>query len=68
MILLVGVKCDGDAFDHKRYGNAEVARILEDLAARVREGGNYFGLRDINGNPCGSAEFRRLDTLDEHDL
>jgi len=43
--------------------DAETARILEELAARVRAGGmpaagEIVRLRDFNGNDCGNA--RRL--------
>ena len=37
----------------------ELARILETLAARIRNNGpeSYVVLRDINGNKVGEAQF-----------
>lgn len=72
MILLVGIEIKGAALrDDPESGSIsseEVARILRDLADRVEDGGNYFSLRDYNGNTVGSAEYRMQDELSNHDL
>ena len=43
---------DNAAFDE--YGDAEVRRILEDIADRVQRGYGYGAIMDINGNHIGT--------------
>lgn len=44
-------------------GPSEVARILREAAARVRDGEHIFALRDYNGNTVGKFEFREQPSL-----
>lgn len=60
MKFQIEINCDNAAFSPECRGEgSEVARILRDLADRIdREGltrGDYFTLRDINGNSIGKA-------------
>jgi hypothetical protein len=55
MLFVVGVRCDKEPLTH---GGEELARILRDLADRVEDGGNYFRLKEVNGEYVGAAEFR----------
>jgi len=62
----VQIKTTNDAFEDDFYnGNAEVARILREIADSVERGdAGSFGdasltLRDINGNTVGTAGFGR---------
>ena len=43
---------DNAAFDE--YGDAEVRRILEEIADKVERGYGYDAIMDINGNHIGS--------------
>ena len=43
---------DNAAFDE--YGDAEVRRILEEIADKVERGYGYGAILDINGNHIGS--------------
>lgn len=53
----VEIDCEGDAF--KGYGalEAELGRILHDIAAHVATGYNGVRAQDINGNCVGFARF-----------
>jgi hypothetical protein len=44
-------------------GPSEVARILHEAAAKVRDGEHIFALRDYNGNTVGKFEFREQPSL-----
>lgn len=55
MDFQININCDNDAF---RYTpEAEVARILRDVAQRVEQGETVMPLRDHNGNTVGMAGF-----------
>jgi hypothetical protein len=58
MKLVIEIALDNDVFQGD-YGDAgaEVARILEAYAERLHCGGEFThtALRDLNGNPVGSA-------------
>ena len=43
---------DNAAFDE--YGDAEVRRILEEIADKVEQGYDYGSILDINGNIIGT--------------
>lgn len=66
MKFLVQIDCDNAAFDDR---NAEVARILHELANKVKCGDvdNHIGrtqyrtLHDINGNSVGGATYQKGD-------
>jgi|LakMenEpi03Aug12_release.lakeMendotaPanAssembly.Ray.scaffolds.fasta_scaffold4357675_1 hypothetical protein len=58
MLFVAEIECDNEAFESSRP--IEVARILRDLADRIANSSPdtlNFGLRDINGNQVGAAEF-----------
>lgn len=46
------IRTDNDAFDDDR--NAEISRLLDEAAQRVRRGDVSGMLRDANGNTVGS--------------
>ena len=48
-------RCDNDAF--AVMPEAEVARILRDLADQIEQGFVFVYLRDANGNTVGTATF-----------
>lgn len=49
------IDCDNDAF--AVTPEAEVARILRDLADQIEQGYVFVYLRDANGNTVGTATF-----------
>ncbi len=58
MLFVAEIECDNEAFESNRA--VEVARILHDLADKIALSPAdtlNFGLRDINGNQVGAAEF-----------
>jgi hypothetical protein len=58
MLFVAEIECDNAAFESNRPG--EVARILRELADKIADSSENtlnFGLRDINGNQVGAAEF-----------
>ncbi len=54
-MLTIEIYESGAAFDDAP--NAEIARILRDLAARFESGNPPEVLRDLNGNKCGAVAF-----------
>lgn len=56
MEFVLKIECDNSAFD---YGERpyEVARILRELAGKVKNGYNMVYLTDINGNAVGAANY-----------
>ena len=57
MLFVLEIECDNDAFENRQ---AEVARILIAAADKIvssPEDTLNFGLRDVNGNMVGAAEF-----------
>lgn len=44
-------------------GPSEAARILQEAAAKAREGEHSFALHDLNGNAVGKYEYRELPSL-----
>lgn len=61
MQMMLEIDCGNAAFDDDDCG-AELARIMESIAGRLRdisnlEGGFSFSLHDRNGNRVGSAWF-----------
>jgi hypothetical protein len=58
MLFVAEIECDNAAFEDNRA--AEVARILRELADKIALSSPdalNFGLRDVNGNQVGAAEF-----------
>ena len=49
--MKINFSTDNAAFDE--YGDAEVRRILEDIANKVERGYGYGAIIDINGNHIG---------------
>ena len=49
--MKINFSTDNASFDE--YGDAEVRRILEDIADRVERGYGYGPVIDINGNHIG---------------
>lgn len=66
MIFVLAIECDNAAFDGGNNLTEETARILRHLATRIENGGNYFPIRDENGNPVGGAEFRQRGGIKRH--
>ena len=57
MLFVLEIECDNAAFENR---NAEVSRILNELVYKLTiepEDTLNFGLRDVNGNLVGGAEF-----------
>lgn len=63
MIFVVGIEIKGAALRDADTGSHELADMLRELADRVKDGGNWFPLKDVNGNTVGGAEFRMSGTL-----
>lgn len=55
MEFTIKIDCDNAAFD--QAPEAEVARILRDVAQRVVQGQTTVMLFDYNGNQVGEARF-----------
>ena len=58
MLFVLEIECDNAAFESNR--NTEVSRILNELAENISSKSDTilnFGLRDVNGNLVGAAEF-----------
>ena len=59
MTFKLNIECDNDAF-HSEQKHAELVRILREIADAIEEHGGLVGknVRDINGNPVGTAVFK----------
>lgn len=55
-MLRVKIRTDNEAFSGD--GTAEVVRLLRQIANRIAAGSMGGGVRDINGNTCGSFDLR----------
>lgn len=58
MLFVLEIECDNAAFESNR--NTEVSRILNELVAKLTVEPDTtlnYGLRDVNGNLVGAAEF-----------
>lgn len=53
-MLKVEIKTDNAAFSDN--SNAELARILRELAKRIENGEQHGRLRDLNGNKVGQFD------------
>ena len=50
------IQFDTDNAAFEEYGDAEVRRILEEIADKVEHGYDHGSIMDINGNKIGSWE------------
>jgi hypothetical protein len=57
-MLKLTLHTSGAAFDD---GSEEVARILRELADRIKAGRTSGRLFDLNGNACGNWAFDKAD-------
>ena len=55
MQFILKIRCDNEAFSGNR--NAEVARILRELAEKMENGDTAPRVSDVNGNTVGVARY-----------
>lgn len=53
-VFRLEIECDNAAFEEREH---EVARILQYVAKRVRDGETGAVVRDLNGNTVGEYRF-----------
>jgi hypothetical protein len=59
MIFTISLKGDGEVFLNQQVKEAEVARILRDLAVKIEDQSQLTGvIRDINNNAVGEYFLR----------
>jgi hypothetical protein len=54
-MFILKIEVDNEAFQEDKRG--EIARILEDIADKIRQGKEPSKPIDYNGNSCGSIDW-----------